>query len=167
MRAFAHYALEGFFVALEFVLIWWVTTRFLAWNRARSSAARQRLLFKLRLPDWIKWLEFVLLGPIFGLSTIGSLFISFHLYELLHAHRAGPWAQVLILVPGCFLALMFSLFAINFIEWVIPPLRRANEKAMEGLPAASFHQSNKDFLHVVEWASPACLALWIIGFVLK
>jgi hypothetical protein len=167
VRAFADYALEGFFVALEFVLIWWVTTRFLAWNRARSSAARQRLLFKLRLPDWIKWLEFVLLGPIFGLSTIGSLFISFHLYELLHAHRAGPWAQVLILVPGCFLALMFSLFAINFIEWVIPPLRRADEKAMEGLPAASFHQSNKDFLHVVEWASPACLALWIIGFVLK
>ena len=75
--------------------------------------------------------------------------------------------MVLIGLADFFFAVMFSMFAIFFIECIIPPLRRVNEKAAEGLPAASFHQTNKDFSRILGLAGPAALMLWICGLALR
>jgi hypothetical protein len=155
------------FSSLEVALIVWATTGYLKWSRAHSSAARERASYKQRLPGWIKNLELLLLAVLLGPSLSALVLLSFSLHGLFQTDTTGTVAKVLICIPDFFFAIMFTMFAINFIEWIIPPLRRVNEKAMEGLPAASFHQSNKDFLHVLAWAGPACLMLWLLGLVLR
>ena len=153
--------------ALALVLIAWATTRFLMRNRARSSAARERGIFKERLPDWLKWFELSLLY-VFSLLTVAGFFIlSLKIHGQFHAYAPGTMALILMGVPDFFFALVFSMFAINFIEWIVPSLRRVNENAMEGLPAASFHQSNKDFLQILKWAGPAGFILWVGGVALR
>jgi uncharacterized iron-regulated membrane protein len=155
------------FTLLEFALITWLITGFLRWNRLRSSAARERAAYKQRLPTWIKSVETYLLLVLLPLSLVGLLFLSLWLHGLFHAEPAGTLALVLIMVPDFFFAMMFSMLAINFLEWVIRPLKRVNEKAAEGLPAASWRQTNRDFLHVLGWAGPAGLMLWICGLALR
>jgi hypothetical protein len=53
----------------------------------------------------------------------------------------------------------------NTISWLIPPVRKANELAMTGLPAASYAQLNRGLLLLLAWLAPLCLAATLLGVI--
>jgi hypothetical protein len=155
---------------LEIVLIAWTVNRFTNWHRSHSSSARERAIYKQRLPNWIKSFEYYSLALLFPSGFLGLFFASIGLHNLLHpdtVRQITNAATALLMIPDFFFAMMLAMLSINLIEWLVPPMKRANDKAAEGLPAASIRQLTTDLLKVLEWVGPFCLILWLVGFALK
>jgi hypothetical protein len=133
----------------------WISRRFRVWLRHRSPAAGERGLFKERLPNWVKLVEGLILLVLLLPVSVGLFFASFTLHQLVHPNtqwgHASDIASNLLIIPILFISIPLAAVIANFISWLIPPVKRANELAMEGLPAASYTQLNRPFF-------TACLA---------
>jgi hypothetical protein len=103
-----------------------------------------------RLPNWAKFAQFLIWVPLF----VGIFLCWFDAFNhLLHFFRpaipfgkADGLAESLIAFPGLFAAGLVSLIATNLVLWLIPPLRRANENAAEGVPDMSFRNATGSLL---------------------
>jgi hypothetical protein len=162
--------LRAVLLILQVVVVAWSVNRFMQWFRSHSSAARERAIYKQRLPNWIKSFEMWTFSLLFPLSFLGLFLGTYRVHALLHQHvtrQPSSIAMPLLIVPDFFFAGMLTFFVTNFIESIVPAMKTANDKAAEGLPAASFHQTTKDLVKVLEWAGTFCLMLWVLGFTLE
>jgi hypothetical protein len=155
--------------AISVVLIVWVSRGFRDWLRHRSPAAGERALFKKRLPNWVNTIEGLILLVLLILISVGLFFGSFTLHHIMHSNtewgHASDIASGLLVVPSLFISFPIAMLIANVISWLIPPVKKANELAMTGLPAASYAQLNRGLLLLLAWFAPLCLAATLLGVI--
>ena len=130
--------------------------------RPRTRGFAERTLFQARTPQWLKNTErFVMLVIWVGLTLM--LLKGFtDLHRVIHGDagmaRPGRTASITMAL-GAFLAPAGpALLAANLIAWLVPPLRRANLIAMEGLPTTRLARANLDLLTLTAATAPLALA---------
>jgi Na+/proline symporter len=149
------------------VVGWWVYIRFIRWFRQRSPEARERSTFKARLASWVKlvemsvWVSAWLILMLIMFAALRSAYQFFHPNSTFY-RSDDPWGYVAALSCGI-ITLPIAMLAANYLSWVIPSLRRANEEAMDGLPAASFKEANLGLLRFTLWAALLLLPLALVG----
>jgi len=153
--------------ALEILLVSWAVKSYLNWIRKRSSAARERATYKQRLPNWIKLWDFITFVILLALLIFALISLSFAAHRLIHPSAQYPTndADFFLTMPPLILAGVLAMVIANILSWLIPPVRKANEIAMGGLPAASFEQLTNGLLLVLAWLAPICLILISFGVI--
>lgn len=157
--------LKAVLIAVFAGLLWKAYFNFMRWFRQRSPEARERTLFKQRMPGWLKQIE-MLLWVTFWLGLFFVLFYGLlGLNQLVHpaARKPSEIAGYIFLFSSLFAALAPAMLTANLVSWLVPAMRRANEQAMTGLPAASFQEANLGLIKVGGILVPLCLATAILG----
>lgn len=155
-------------IVFTFLLVRWFG-RYQKSTLQRSPESQERALFKQRLPGWVKSIEGLTFLALLPLIFFGLFFASFGAHHLIHP-GADWWhpsyiAGFLLTLPTLIIAVPMSMIMANIISYLVPPLRKANELAMAGLPAASFRQMNRGLILFLAWGAPFCLAALVLGVI--
>lgn len=156
-------------LVITILVVRWVMRRYLSWRKNSSPAANERALFKQRLPEWVKSVEMlifiILLLPVFFGLFFASLSIHHFFHPLVEFGHPSDAATGLFLLPEIVLAGPLAMVLANLISWLIPSMRKANEHAMQDLPAASYRQMTRGLLIVLAWIAPFALVLLSLGVI--
>lgn len=146
-------------------LVWTVYFNFIQWFRQRSPEARERAVYKERMPGWLRQTELMLWIAFFLGIFFALLSGLFALNDLVHPSAGKPKDIVsgIFVFSSMFGALAPAMLAANLVSWLVPAMRRANEKAMTGLPPASFRQANLGLTRFAGIVVPLCLAAAMAG----
>src|SRR5215471_2630396 len=102
----------------------------------------ERQAARVRLPAWAKLAQLLILFVfwlIMGLIWFGSFDAIYHmLHPQFPAARMTSSSAGIIALSALFGTLPLALIAVNLALWIIPPSRRANEAAAQGLPGMTF-----------------------------
>lgn len=104
--------------------------------------------FKGRLPAWVAVIERV---NWYGLTLLFGA-AAFRAFEVVHeaarpGHRIEGADAVYSIAGVALIALPIAMICANAISWIVPPLRKANTDAMDGLHV-SFAKFNQGLLLV-------------------
>lgn len=146
-------------------LAWTAYYNFILWLRGRSPQARERAIFKARMPGWLKLAEMAL-WITFWLGSFFALFPALlALHDSIHHSTSQPdsISSTILLFSALIAVLVPSMLAMNFVSWIVPAMRRANEAAMSGLPAASFRKANLGLVRLAAFLVPLSMAVAITG----
>ncbi len=132
---------------------------------SQEFAGRQTA--RLGLPLWLRVLVPLLgIGCVFGLTA--AIFGS---ATLLHRALHTPGAKIvgstyaLMFFPSFLAALAPGFLVANFLLRLIPPARRALEKAAADVPRASYRDATRDLVRLATVLVPLGLLLALLGVV--
>jgi len=108
--------------------------------RRNTVAGREWLQFKAHLPRWVKCLETAIRTVLWLLLTFAIVVGLIIAYVAIHGGENGPrgFAFGLMVFASLYAALVPAFMLANLASWLIPPVRRANQLAFEGLQTASY-----------------------------
>jgi hypothetical protein len=147
-----------------FAVTWFVARlillRYLRYRR-RTVAGQEWQEYKARLPGWVKQTEMVF--QVFFWLTITFLFIvgslAAHNAVRTNGDRPGGLSFGLILFSSLFAALVPAFILANGVSWLIPPMRKANLLAFEGLQTASYRTATMGLAKFGSILLPICGAV--------
>src|SRR5260221_2545013 len=122
--------LKAALLAVYLGLAWTVYFNFMRWFRQRSPQARERVVFKQRMPGWLRLTEVLLWITFFLSISFMPIFGLFALNDLVHptTGKPGSIADDIFVFSSIFGALIPSMLTANLVSWLVPAMRRANEK---------------------------------------
>lgn len=155
--------LETFVALVATSLLTGVLLRAYLRYRRRTVSGREWQSFKAQMPAWLGATERVIQLVFFLAIFAGWSVLFLRLHMLLHhARESGP-AFGMIFFPGLFGAIAPAMLLGNVVSWLVPPMRRANLAAMEGLGTASFGAAQGGLLKMAAFIEPVCLAVTLLG----
>jgi hypothetical protein len=105
--------------------------------------------------------------PSLGVFALSWIFGFRDLHLWLHPgaqfNRINSTADGLIIVPGLLAAIPVSFIWTNIVCWLVPPVRRANDKAFHRVPGGSFRETTGGLAKSVAVLLPICATLTLIG----
>jgi len=126
--------------ALTGVIVRWLMGRYLAWRR-RSQNGREWQDYKGKLAGWVKTVEMLTALAFY----IALFFLWLGSIPLWH-HGPGGTRVGIFIFAGLFGFVAPALMLANAVSYAIPPMRRANFAAFEGLETPSFASANLGLL---------------------
>jgi hypothetical protein len=133
----------------------------------QGFAARQAA--RNRLPKWAVYAQLAIqISSLAGFMLAWVIGFS-DLYGRFHPadpHPANSVGLMLILFGAIAFTIPTSLIWTNAILWTIPPLRRVNEKAGEGVPGMSFRGATMGLVKISYVLVPLAVILTAIGIVM-
>jgi hypothetical protein len=127
----------------------------------------ERQMARDRLPRWAKLAQITiwLSGWFLLMIAWTSLFLTLH--QFIHP-RSPYWPKQvlttnLIVFPALFGTVVPGLILTNAVLWLILPLRRANERASNGVPGTSFKEATEDLISIAQYLTMASALVGLIG----
>jgi len=148
-------------------LAWLFTALTFRRLRRGTQGFAERNLLKSRLPVWVASFEGAVLAVLWIAASLGLLFLFVRLHAGFHprvsAKNVGELAMMLICTGSFAAALVPSMLLANLISWLAPPVRKANERAMAGLPTTTFANANRGLVLMGAVVVPMALAQGLLG----
>ena len=111
--------------------------------RSRTQSFADGQTFKTRLPLWVQGVERVLWWALLLLFAGGVYKGFLTLHGVFTPGRSVQGVSAVFSVVGTgAVALPIAMLAANMISWLVPPIRAANARAMDGL-SVTFADVNK------------------------
>lgn len=141
-----------------------VLMRYLRYRR-KNQTGQEWQIYKAKLPTWVKTTEMMFWIALWLPVAFACIILLNMLYSVVHpTHtRADGVAGGLILMSSLFAALVPAMLLANVACWLLPPIRKANLAAMDGLATASFEQANMGLLKFGSVVIPVCVAVAVLG----
>ena len=133
--------------------------------RRRTEDYRQAALFKRRLPLWVGQLETTILCLLLTPALMIVVRVVFVLRDRFGGGDMSGVAAIYFALGLLLGAVPIAMLGANVVSWLLPSVRRANLKAMEGLQV-SFWSLNRGLLWFAAATVPlgaALLALAILS----
>ena len=131
--------------------------------RRRTKSGREWQTFKAQMPAWLALTERAI-QVVFWLALMAAWSAGFlHWHMVLNGGGRGNSSQGIIIFSGLFGTMAPSMILMNLVSWLVPPMRRANFAAMEGLGTANFAAANAGLLKFAAIMTPPCLAAAIVA----
>jgi hypothetical protein len=133
--------------------------------RLKTKGFAERGVLRKRLPRWVTQVEMYVWIVLWVPMLLGWIlaFEALHGSLLAQPREPGELATVLICLAAAIGTLPPAMLLANLISWIIPPLRRANLVAMEGLPTTSFHRATRGLAVFWVVVLPLSLAQSFLG----
>jgi hypothetical protein len=126
--------------------------------RRRTSDFHQSAKFKGQLPGWVRQFEFLTMSASLFATFLAVSWLFIRFGEPSHGRSATGAAAVFLALGVGLISLPTALLSANLVSWLIPPVRAANERAMEGLQV-SFWSVNRGLLQFAAVSVPLGIAL--------
>lgn len=159
---------------LTIIFVPWLLSRIPYFKRSDVVARR---VAKAKLPGWVSLAEFLLFGASAGFLSILFFILEEHTHQAFYPNRRflssinpsfSTDSIFLFIQAGTpvILALPLSMLFANFVSWLIPPMRNAENKIMaEGVPGYSWHELNRGLIKATLIMAPVCLILVLISLI--
>ena len=159
---------QGFWGA--FVIALWVAALSIFQRyRRRSQGFAERAAFRAALPAWVSLFEMSIFISVFFGIIVTLMMLQSGLYRHLNsaggAHNPSGFSSLLIVMAIGTVSVLFAMLFANFISWIIPPVRRANQRAAQRLSTMSFAQANSGPLKFGAVIVPVCILQGLIGLI--
>jgi hypothetical protein len=126
--------------------------------RRRTSDFHQSAKFKEQLPGWVRQFEFLTMSASLCASLLAVSWLFIHFVEPSHGRSPTGAAAVFLALGIGLISMPSALLSSNLVSWLIPPVRAANERAMEGLQV-SFWSMNRGLLQFAAVSVPLGIGL--------
>jgi hypothetical protein len=135
--------------------------------RNYPNGFRERQAARDRLPVWARTSQLLVLLACWLVLGLAWFALFNAIYHFLHPQWPASGmissSAGIIAFSALFGTLTLALIAANFVLWVVPPLRRANEIAARDVSGMTFKTATEDLVTIASFLTPVCILVGIVG----
>jgi hypothetical protein len=131
-------------------------------RRDQSGQRQQWRQFKSSLPAWVRSVESTTLIVIWG-GLVLALFAG-AMRTLGASHFTHELSQITLAIAITVVTWPIAALLANLVNWIVPPIRRANETVFKAHPGLSLRRTNAELVSLAAVASLFSLALALLAY---